>query len=101
MTIYNLFTCRVLAFSGLSIGTLIRKPARNLPKENFEVGVIIVLPRLPEVDILHRALLLLFQFFDVPPILAFVCIFWTFIKLMCKIMINHGVNQTWVIFFTF
>ena len=53
MTIYNLFICRVLAFSELPIGKLIRKPARNLPKENFEVGVIIVLPRLPEVDILH------------------------------------------------
>ena len=54
MTIYNLFICRVLAFSELPIGKLIRKPARNLPKENFEVGVIIVLPRLPEVDILHK-----------------------------------------------
>ena len=53
MTIYNLFICQVLAFSEFPIGTSIRKPACNLPMENFEVGLIIVLPRLPEVDMLQ------------------------------------------------
>ena len=53
MTIYILFICQVLAFSEFPIGTSIRKPARNLTKENFVVGLIIVLTRLPEVDMLH------------------------------------------------
>ena len=35
------------------IGTSTRKPARNLPKENRGVSVIVVLPRLSEVDMLQ------------------------------------------------
>ena len=56
--ILHLFICRVLAFSQFPVGTYIKTQTHNLHGGDAKNFVLISLPRLREVDILHKTRLL-------------------------------------------
>ena len=51
--ILHLFTCRVLAFSLLPVGTYIKAQTRNLHEGDAKTCALIILPRFHGVDIWH------------------------------------------------